>query len=81
MERKHTFTAVCPNLDGVAEIVARIAGVNSTGIFTPGKERRRVQASSLLCFWAVRELGITLAALARRSRIFQSSIVSAASFH
>jgi len=59
----------------VAEIAARIAGVNSIGIFCPDKDRRRVRALSLLCFWAIRELGITLEALSRRSRIFQSSII------
>ena len=31
----------------------------------PGKERPSVRARSLLCFWAVKELGISLTDLAR----------------
>ena len=31
-----------------------------------GIERRRVQVRSLICYWAVRELGMSVAELARR---------------
>ena len=34
--------------------------------FTGHKQRTRVEARSLLCYWAVRDLGITMAELARR---------------
>jgi hypothetical protein len=32
----------------------------------PGKERRLVNARSLYCFWAVRELGVSQSALSRK---------------
>ncbi len=35
-------------------------------IFLKGKQQIRVKARSLFCFWAVRELGISLTELARR---------------
>jgi putative transposase len=35
-------------------------------IFSNGKQRRKVKARSLLCFWTVRELGIILIDLARQ---------------
>ena len=35
-------------------------------IWATGKERTRVEARSLLCYWAVRDLGINMAELARR---------------
>jgi len=34
-----------------------------------GKEPWRVEARSLLCYWAVREVGITMAELSRRLKI------------
>ena len=34
-------------------------------IFSRGRQSRRVDARSLLCYWAVRELGMTLTELAR----------------
>jgi hypothetical protein len=35
-------------------------------VWAPGKHRRVVEARSLLCFWAVRELGISMASLSRK---------------
>ena len=74
MERKYALQAAGLDLDGLAEIVAGITGVKPLRIFSPGKKRSRVRARSLLCFWATRELGITLAELSRRTCISQSSI-------
>jgi len=74
MERKYVLQAAGLDLDGLAEIVSEITGVKISKIFSPGKKRSRVRARSLLCFWANKELGITLAELSRRTRISQSSI-------
>ena len=74
MERKYALRAAGLDLDGLAEIVADLTGVKACRIFSPGKDRSRVQARSLLCFWATRELGISMAELSRRIRISQSSI-------
>jgi putative transposase len=46
--------------------VAEIYGIEVEDIFLKGKQQKRVKARSLLCFWAVRELGISLTELARR---------------
>ena len=35
-------------------------------VLARGRQQQRVNARSLFCFWAVRELGISLADLARR---------------
>ena len=40
----------------------------------PGKERRLVQARSLYCYWAVRELGISLSDLARKFRLSSTAV-------
>ncbi len=41
-------------------------GVEQSRIWAPGKERSRVTARSLLCYWAVRDLGLSMAELSRR---------------
>jgi putative transposase len=42
-------------------------------VWLPGRYERLVTARSLICFWAVRELGVNMAFLARR---FNVSIVA-----
>ncbi len=45
--------------------MAEIYGIEVDDIFLKGKQQIRVKARSLFCFWAVRELGISLTELAR----------------
>ena len=54
------------DLDRVAARVAEIYGIEVDDIFLKGKQQKRVKARSLFCFWAVRELEISLTELARR---------------
>jgi len=54
---------------GFAHLVARgaeLCHLDPREVGTPGRQRRKVTARSLLCFWAVRELGLPLTALARQ---------------
>ena len=43
-------------------------------IWATGKERIRVEPRSLLCYWAVRDLGINIAELSRRLKLFLSGV-------
>jgi putative transposase len=54
------------NLEKVAERVAGIYGIKVGEIFGRGRQQQRVGARSLFCYWAVRELGNSLASLAMR---------------
>jgi len=53
------------NLDKVAHRVGAICGIDKRHVVSKGRQRPRVEARSLLCYWAVRELGMTLTKLAR----------------
>ncbi len=46
--------------------MAEIYKIEVNDIFLKGKQQKRVKARSLFCYWAVRELGISLTELARR---------------
>ena len=57
-----------------AMITSSRTDINQSEVLAPGKERGRVQARSLLCYWAARELGISMAELSRRLKISASAV-------
>ena len=52
--------------ESLVERVAEICHMDSREVVAAGRQHHRVIARSLLCFWAVRELGLPLTDLARR---------------
>ena len=54
------------DLERIAARVAKLYRVEVHEIFAKGRQPQRVQARSLLCFWAVRQFGIPLTDIARR---------------
>ncbi len=53
-------------MERIADRVAEICGIERGEVFSKGRHKRKVKASGLLCYWAVREAGIPLRALAKR---------------
>jgi len=53
-------------LDELAKVVAAVLEIDIAEICKSGKQPHRVQARSLYCYWAVRELGYTATALGRQ---------------
>jgi len=54
------------DLEKLASRVCNTMHLKPAGLWAPGKERKRVAARSLLCYWAVRDLGISMVKIARR---------------
>ena len=50
----------------IAKRVAEICSVKEEEVFSKGRQKKKVKARSLLCYWAVREAGISLRTLAKR---------------
>ena len=73
-ERKYALQANGYDLEKVVERVAEILDLKPSEIWAPGKERRRVQARSLLCYWAARELGIPMVMLSRKLKISPAAV-------
>lgn len=73
-ERKHQLEADGFTVDRVANRVASILGLKSEDVWKKGKHPQIVKARSLLCYWAVHELGMTATELARRIGMTQSAI-------
>ncbi len=68
-ERHHALKARGIDIDHVAKRVSTLLNIPEDDIWCEGKGKERVRARSLLCFWAVRELGISMTAMARRLNI------------
>jgi putative transposase len=66
------------NLDGIAERVAELVGVDVERVWQPGKNRSVARARSLLCYWATQGLGISETVLAKKLSLTQSAVSKAA---
>ena len=74
LEHKYSLQARGIDLDKVVDRVCDLLNLEQTDIWTPGKERYRVQARSLLCFWASSELKISQTELGRRFKLTPAAI-------
>ncbi len=62
------------DIDKVAEHVAKLLGMDVSEVWSLGKYRHIVKARSLLCYWATRELGISMASLAERLKLSPAAV-------
>ena len=73
-EKKYKTKAKGLDLEKVVERVSEVMGVEKEEVWAAGKYQRIVAARSLLCYWAVRELGISMAEMARRLNISSPAV-------
>jgi len=72
--RQHRRRAAGVDLEQVVRRVTELLGVSAADVWAPGKLRQRVQARSLMCYWAVRELGYSMTAVARKVGISAAAV-------
>ena len=65
LSRSYELKAKGCDLKYIATRAADIFQIDKDEIFSPGRQRSTVYARSLVCFWATRELGVSLSELAR----------------
>ena len=65
-ERRYELKRRGYDLERIAKRVAEICGVEEEEVFSKGRQKKKVKARSLLCYWAVREAEISLRTLAKR---------------
>ncbi|MBA3035213.1 MAG: transposase [Desulfobacterium sp.] len=66
MKHKYHLRSKGVDLDTVADRVSELTCIDKSQIFLPGKEQNRVKARSLYCYFAVRELGVSMSELSRK---------------
>jgi putative transposase len=74
LKRKTILISKGYNLKMAADQACSVMGLEASEIWKRGKLRRRVAARSLLCFWAVRELGISMTELSKRLNLSLSGV-------
>ncbi len=65
-EQRYRLASMGLTVDDIAVRVAQLMQLPVEQVWLPGKRRVVVQARSLLCFWSVRDLGVSMTALARK---------------
>ena len=73
-EKKSLFVTQGWDIDKLAEHVAKLLDMDISDVWSAGKYRHIVKARSLLCYWAVRELGVSMASLSKRLNISPSAV-------
>ena len=73
-ERRYQLKALGYDLNRIAQRVAEIYKMECDEVFFKGRQDRKVKARSLVCYWAVRELGMSLADLAREFEMSKAGI-------
>ena len=69
MEKKYALHAQGINIDKIAARVADLLDMDIEEVWASGRYRKIVKARSLFCYWAVRELGISMAFLSKKLNI------------
>jgi hypothetical protein len=72
--RRYRLQAEGYDFEKVLDRVARLCDLKPSEILLPSKQPERIRARSLLCYWAVRELGMSSTEVAHRLGIHQSNV-------
>lgn len=66
LDRHYELKSLGYDLKEIADTVGQLYQIDPEEIFSKGSQKIKVKARSLLCYWAVRELGMSLTELAKR---------------
>jgi putative transposase len=74
IEKKYTLQSRGYDLKKVANRVSQVLRLELSEVWAPGREHQRVEARSLLCYWAVREVGLSMTQLSKRLHLSLSTV-------
>ena len=74
LERKYRLQLQGYDFDSLTRRVAVLMDMPVGQVIAAGKNRRTVRARSLLCFWAVRQCGMTMSSLAKKMEISSTGV-------
>ena len=69
LKKKYKLKASGVDLDFIVKRVAAILDISVDEVWYEGRYKDQVKARSLLCYWAVRELGESMTSMARKLKI------------
>ena len=74
IDRRNSLEVLGYDLNKIVQRVADLLGVGPEEVLALGKHPQRVKARSLLCYWATRELGMSMTELAGKLRLSQPTV-------
>ena len=74
LDKKYSFQAKGFDLDMVVQRVSHLLGIEPKELWKKGKYPQVVQARSLLCYWAVRKLGLRVSELSLKLKLSQPAV-------
>ena len=74
LDRRYELKGLGYNLEKIGQRVSKIYGIEKEEIYSRGRRKVQVKARDLLCYWAVRELGISCTDVAKRLGISQPGV-------
>ena len=78
MEKQYGLRAKGYDFNKILERVGSLFGLTPENLLIPSKQRDRVKARSLICYWAVKKIGISSLSVAVKLGIKQPSVSRAA---
>jgi hypothetical protein len=73
LDRKSMILAQGYDFEWLVNRVTGLFGLTSKEILTGGKQRKKVLARSLLCYWGTRELGMSAVGISKKLNIASST--------
>jgi chromosomal replication initiation ATPase DnaA len=74
LNRKHHLRNKDPDLETIIQRIGDLLDMTREEVLVAGKNRRTVHARSILCYWAVESLGISMAGLSTRLDISVNAV-------
>ena len=74
LERRFQLRELGYDIEKVIERVSKLFSLSRQDIINPSRQRKRVVARSVLCYWMIREMGTSGAELSQILRMGQSSV-------
>ena len=74
MEKRFRLREQGYDIEKVIERVSDLFSLSKQDIIKPSRQRQRVMARSVLCYWAIRELGVSGSELSQILELCQSSV-------
>lgn len=74
LDRRYELKSKGYNLKRVEERVEQVLGVQGQEIYSKGRRKDQVEARSLFCYWAVRDLGLSNTSIARKLGMSQPAV-------
>ena len=74
LERRYELRRRGHDLETIGRRVGEVLGVDREVIYAKGRRKRQLEARSLFCYWAVRELGVSNTELGRKLGVSQPAV-------